>query len=134
MLAHLVLSEFHGRVDDHINKFPHYFGYLRNYLDSRNFRRIIVQAKCIADNEDVLGSLKETYRSVQIRISHENSRPLVEGVPCTVCFNTSINNEGDDLKGRERKQKSFSVFAREARGAGDERSELVQYKVLCIVK
>ena len=122
VLAHLVLSEFHGRVDDHINKFPHYFGYLRNYLDSRNFRRIIDQAKCIADNEDVLGSLKETYRSAQIRISHENSRPLVEGVPCTVCFNTSINNEGDDLKGRC--TQVLSDFANNELGRGKSLKEI----------
>ena len=102
-LAHLYFSEFHGRVEDHVNQFPQHFGYLRDFLNRKNFNRFIGHVKSLADDKDVLNSLKESYRNTQIRFSHENSSPLVEGIPCNVCFNTPTTNIVDDIKSRCKK-------------------------------
>ena len=102
-LAHLYFSEFHGRVEDHVNQFPQHFGYLRDFLNRKNFNRFIGHVKSLADDKDVLNSLKESYRNTQIRFSHENSSPLVEGIPCNVCFYTPTTNIVDDIKSRCKK-------------------------------
>ena len=99
-LAHLLLSDFSGPVQSHISALPNYFGYLRTYLTNQNFNRVINQVRCIAKNQNVSETLKACYRSAQISLAHDNSGPLMEGVPCSVCFVTSNSNVADTMESR----------------------------------
>ena len=125
-LAHFAISDFDGSAVDIISELPSFFGYLLSYLDRRNFFRFVDQVKRIAKDKEVADSLKTCYRNSQILFAHEQSSPIMEGIPCSVCFVDGSNNAATMS---QRCEKFVNDFAQNELGLGKSLSEI--YSCIC---
>ena len=126
-LAHLHFCDVNGRVEDHISDLPNFFGYLKTYLTNRNFSQTIKQVVCIANGPHVGASLKTCFRSSQIRLAHENNGPLLEGVPCDICFGGENTNVSVTMESRC--EKFINDFAQTELNNGKSLSDI--YSCIC---